>query len=202
MIDLKRYRYRPNDRTFEAVQWDGTIDGAEEIISWVRECGGIAHLTRDPEGAPQTIELHTLPGYAVYPKNWATRELDLPVGNQFLPCGTVRFPQLFEPASPADLPTEELLARITAMETMAAVLHAEARSRLGRVYPDGSRASEYLGRVHHEAPGTYPYPDAPRPSGRPTCRCPRNPLEPSADVVHTYPCPLTILRITRDEVQR
>jgi len=98
---VPRYRKKPVE--VEAMQWDGTAEGATPIINWVLSGGGTATYTcSDPDRCAETdgdtphgIEIRTLEG---------TMRADLDdwiikgVQNEFYPCKPGIFDATYEPA--------------------------------------------------------------------------------------------------------
>ena len=99
-------KYRKKPVVIEAMQWDGTQEGATPIIDWVRAGGGKARWvdsaseivdTRWVE-VPAHIAVDTLEGtMRVAPSNWVIRG----VQGEHYPCKPDIFATTYEPAEDA-----------------------------------------------------------------------------------------------------
>lgn len=97
-------RFRKKPIVIEAMQWDGTANGATPIINWVLSGEGAAtYACSDPDrchetdgDTPHSIEIRTLEG---------TMRADLDdwiikgVRNEFYPCKPDIFEATYEPAA-------------------------------------------------------------------------------------------------------
>lgn len=101
MSEPKKYRKLPV--TIEAMQWDGTAEGATPIIDWVLSNGGAASLwCSDPvrcsetDGdCPHTIRIRTLEGdMHADLKWWVIRGME----GEFYPCKPSVFAATYEEA--------------------------------------------------------------------------------------------------------
>lgn len=104
----KRYRKRPIE--IEAMQWDGTAEGATPIIQWTDDHGGTAAYCcaelnndcrcSDPE-APHAITIDTLEGImAAGIGDWLVRGIE----GEFYPVREDIFAATYEPVEPERCP--------------------------------------------------------------------------------------------------
>jgi hypothetical protein len=100
---MDRYRKRPVE--IEAVQWDGTAEGATRIIDWILSHGSTASYTcSNPDrcaendgDTPHSISIHTLEGTMRSDlDDWIIRG----VQNEFYPCKPDIFAKTYEPVEP------------------------------------------------------------------------------------------------------
>jgi hypothetical protein len=87
---MSRYRKRPIE--VEAHRWDGTFEGAMEIIERIRDEGGTAHY-RGPK-IQRELVIDTLEGRMfASPGDWVIRG----VAGEFYPCKPNIFEATYEP---------------------------------------------------------------------------------------------------------
>lgn len=98
---MARYRKKPVE--IDAVQWDGTAEGATSIIDWILSSGHTATFAcSDPDrcaatdrDAPHTIQVHTLEGAMTATLgDWIVRG----VKGEFYPCRDDIFTATYEAA--------------------------------------------------------------------------------------------------------
>lgn len=116
-MNARKFRKKP--RVVEAMQWDGTVENATEIIDWVLAHGGTASY-HDGNSDPATGELtDSIPHIAVktldstarvFRWDWMMRGT---VG-EFYPCVPDVFLDAYEPVEDAQVPemTDESVARL------------------------------------------------------------------------------------------
>lgn len=95
-MSASRYRKKPVE--IEAMQWDGTAEGATPIINWMLENGGTArywHAGEWDDGAPEAayLSIDTLEGRMLAGKgDWVIRG----VQDEFYPCKPDIFAATYE----------------------------------------------------------------------------------------------------------
>lgn len=99
---MARYRKRPVE--IEAVQWDGTADGATRIIDWILSSDATAtYRCSDPDrcaqndgDTPHDIQVHTLEGaMTASVGDWIIKG----VAGEFYPCRDDIFAATYEPVT-------------------------------------------------------------------------------------------------------
>ena len=89
-------RYRKKPIVIEAVQWDGTAEGATPIINWMLENNTTCRYIDTVETVdPQSIYIDTLEGtMRCSTDDWVIRG----VSGEFYPCKPTIFDATYEPA--------------------------------------------------------------------------------------------------------
>lgn len=87
-------RYRKRPVAIDAVQWDGTAEGATPIINWILESGGTARYACDEHcTGSHYLAINTLEGAIVAsPGDWIIRG----VFGEFYPCKPDIFAATYE----------------------------------------------------------------------------------------------------------
>lgn len=97
--------FRKKPVTIEAMQWDGTAEGAGPILNWIHENGGSCDYRCDPDKhgrCPEREEAHwisirTLEGeMSARRGDWIIRG----VAGEFYPCKTAEFAATYEEVQP------------------------------------------------------------------------------------------------------
>ncbi|TFI30119.1 hypothetical protein [Streptomyces sp. 4R-3d] len=101
---MPKFRKKPVE--IEAVQWDGTAEGATPIIDWILSSGGTAtyrcsnpdRCARNDGDTPHAIQIPTLEGdMAASVGDWIIRE-PFPTNDRlFYPCKPDIFAATYEP---------------------------------------------------------------------------------------------------------
>lgn len=103
-MSVQQYTKKPV--TIEAVQWDGTANGAGPIIDWILAGGGTARFHEVNETANREhaeIAIDTLEGViTASPGDWIIRG----VQGEFYPCKPEIFEQTYSAAADAEAPTD------------------------------------------------------------------------------------------------
>ncbi len=111
-MSIERYKKKPI--AVEAIQWDGTPDGATTIIQWALDNGGTIRFhefDEHAEGGPQvaTLSINTLEGtMTAYERYWIIRG----VKGEFYGCDPAVFDASYEAAEHAP---ESLVDRVRAL---------------------------------------------------------------------------------------
>lgn len=99
-VTPQRFRKKPVE--VEAMQWDGTADGATPIIDWVLQNGGRAkYYCSHDMGCPGTLEGHTISirtlegSMQTSPGDWVIRGIK----GEFYPCKPDIFAATYEAVS-------------------------------------------------------------------------------------------------------
>lgn len=100
-MTAQKFRKKPVE--IQAVQWDGTAEGAKPIIEWIMSQGGTAAYDRIPVSASrfnnrydERIHINTLEGpITASPNDWIIRG----VQGEFYPCKPDIFAATYEAVS-------------------------------------------------------------------------------------------------------
>lgn len=85
--------YRKKPVEVEAIQWDGTVEKATEIIDWVLENGGTARYREASSVFPTNIAIDTLEGImSALTDDWVIKGTQ----GEFYPCKPRPFADTFE----------------------------------------------------------------------------------------------------------
>jgi hypothetical protein len=94
-ITIEPGRYRKKPVVIEAIQWDGTIERAAEILAWVEGHGGSGNYHGTASGPTPHIAIETLEGAMAATEGWWVIR---GVEGEFYPCKPSVFEATYEPA--------------------------------------------------------------------------------------------------------
>lgn len=135
-------KYRKNPVEIQAVQWDGTAEGASPILDWIIDNGGYAkYFCSHDMGCPGTAEGHTISirtlegSILASPGDWVIRG----VAGEFYPCK----PSIFATTYTAVAPPEAEAPRSARLRVEEARLRLkEAEDRLSEALTAGANGDD------------------------------------------------------------